>query len=95
MSTEKLKEKLAEYELKKEELGNNDFTSEIEQELAEYKQVLEKKYADKKAEELSKIDANLFLLNELIAESELDDEAKAEMDVAPVSVETQEVKTVV
>ena len=27
MSTEKLKEKLAEYELKKEELGNNDFTS--------------------------------------------------------------------
>ena len=43
MSTEKLKEKLAEYELKKEELGNNDFTSEIEQELAEYKQVLEKK----------------------------------------------------
>lgn len=95
MSTEKLKEKLAEYELKKEELGDNDFTSEIEQELAEYKQVLEKKYADKKAEELSKIDANLFLLNELIAESELDDEAKAEMDVAPVSVETQEVKTVV
>lgn len=42
MSAEKLKEKLAEYELKKEELGNNDFTSEIEQELAEYKQVLEK-----------------------------------------------------
>lgn len=95
MSTEKLKEKLAEYELKKEELGDNDFTSEIEQELAEYKQVLEKKYADKKAEELSKIDANLFLLNELIAESELEDEAKAEMDAALVSVETQEVKTVV
>ena len=95
MSTEKLKEKLAEYELKKEELGNNHFTSEIEQELAEYKQVLEKKYADKNADELSKSDANLFLLNELIAESELEDEAKAEMDAAPVSVETQEVKTVV
>ena len=98
MSTEKLKEKLAEYELKKEELGNNHFTSEIEQELAEYKQVLEKKYADKKAEELSKIDANLFLLNELITESEQEEAAKAEAEAPIPSITDEivsEVKTVV
>ena len=45
MSTEKLKEKLAEYELKREEIETNDFADEIENELAEYKAVLEKKYA--------------------------------------------------
>lgn len=98
MSTEKLKEKLAEYELKREEIETNDFADEIENELAEYKAVLEKKYADKKADELVKADAYIFLLNELIAESEQEEEAKAEADT-PVAAEASEVvsevKTVV
>lgn len=98
MSTEKLKEKLAEYELKREEIEANDFAAEIEKELAEYRIALEKKYADKKEEELAKADAYLFLLNELIAESEQEDMVKAELETPIVGVTQEsisEVKTVV
>lgn len=98
MSTEKLKEKLAEYELKREEIEANDFAAEIEKELAEYRIALEKKYADKKEEELAKADAYLFLLNELIAESEQEDMAKAELEAPIPSIADEivsEVKTVV
>lgn len=98
MSTEKLREKLAEYELKKEELEANDYSTEIEAELTEFKLALERKYADKKAEELSKMEANLFLLNELIAESELEEAAKAEAEAPIPSITDEivsEVKTVV
>ena len=98
MSTEKLKEKLAEYELKREEIEANDFAAEIEKELAEYRIALEKKYADKKEEELAKADAYLFLLNELIAESEQEDMVKAELETPIVSVTQEsisEVKSVV
>lgn len=98
MSTEKLKEKLAEYELKREEIEANDFAAEIEKELAEYRIALEKKYADKKEEELAKADAYLFLLNELIAESEQEDMVKAELETPIVGVTQEsisEVKSVV
>ena len=98
MSTQKLKEKLAEYELKKEELEANDHASEIEAELAEFKLALERKYADKKAAELSKMEANLFLLNELITESEQEEAAKAEAEAPIPSITDEivsEVKTVV
>lgn len=98
MSTEKLKEKLAEYELKREEIEANDFAAEIEKELAEYRIALEKKYADKKEEELAKADAYLFLLNELIAESEQEDMVKAELETPIVGITQEsisEVKSVV
>lgn len=98
MSTEKLKEKLAEYELKREEIEANDFAAEKEKELAEYRIALEKKYADKKEEELAKADAYLFLLNELIAESEQEDMVKAELETPIVGVTQEsisEVKSVV
>lgn len=73
MSTEKLKEKLAEYELEKEDIEANDFAKEIEEEVAAFRLEVEKKYAAKRQVELNKIDNYLFLLHELISDSEAED----------------------
>lgn len=73
MSTEKLKEKLAEYELEKEDIEANDFAKEIEEEVAAFRLEVEKKYAAKRQVELNKIDNYLFLLHELISDSEEED----------------------
>ena len=73
MSTEKLKEKLAEYELEKEDIEANDFAKEIEEEVAAFRLEVEKKYAAKRQVELDKLDNYLFLLHELISDSEEED----------------------
>lgn len=75
MSTEKLKEKLAEYELEKENIKANDFAKEVEEEVAAFRLEVEKKYAAKKQLELDKLDNYLFLLSELIEVSEEEDKA--------------------
>lgn len=69
LNVQELVNKKVSYEQKKVEISSYDYEEEKAIELAKYSAELDKKYNDKKNEDLTKVDHYIELLNELIEDA--------------------------